>query len=199
MKKLPLLFAAASVLFALSSCGEPDEVTESPEYENTFAFFLKNESNESVSVKLYIVERQNSGGISDENDEWSVAHCYSELSKKLEIGGGKTETVSFSDTIMDHAFVHEWSFILHVGDDIYLGFPKDNPRYRIDLDEAKIKRDSLHSVRLAGDETEPVLNGTLVPKSKTGVEAEKTYRQVSETFSVTLGDKAEISLDSVEF
>ena len=198
MKNFRAVLSVFSV-FLFFSCGEPDEVTESPEYESTFAFSLKNESSESVSVRLYLVERQNSEGISDEKDEWSIAYTFSELSKKLEIGGGKAETVSFSDIIMDHAFVHEWSFILYVGDDIYLGFPKDNPRYRIDLDTSKIKKDSLHSVRLTGGETEPVLNGTLVPKSKTGVEAGKTYRQVSETFSVTLGDEAEISLERVEF
>ena len=191
MKKNVVFFVsvlALSILVVFASCDSVDEVVEAPEYESTFSFYVDNKSNSDATVCVKLMIRQT--GI--------VSWCVDDRSEQT-IETGKQATFSFTDTIMDHAFEREWSFLIDVDGKMYLGFPKTDKRTEMGLYSTKIQTDNLHSIKISGTTTEPIFSGSIEPKEKTGIEDGKMYKSVSENFTITIGDSVDITLDKAKF
>lgn len=201
MKRAMLLLCCALALLFVS-CEPVDEVTEDSEWPQKFVFSVQNNRDSDVLVSVQLAEQM----LLADSSEWHLFSGYADAGRKTKtVHGGKLETFSFEDYLMQHSFPRRWSFVLTVGDELYLGFPESEAQKSslisetLVFDRAKVKGDNFHWIKLTGDTTEPTLGGSLTPAKQTGIREGRVYAYLTEHFTVTIGDEVTIALDSVEF
>ena len=177
------------------SCVEPDEVIETA-YKREFSFFITN--NCGVEHKVTAVR------LCQRNGEWY--DLFSTVPDKKDA----TATVAANGTafiddfpLNNLEYVEPWSesFLLQIDDDFYLGSPKsDNYSEDLHIDESKIKKDNLHSVKITASTETPSISGSLEPKKTKGIYPNELYYDFSEIISVVINDDdVVIAVESVEF